>query len=126
MRYTIPANYMHSAGYTKFTRLVEMPYAQACIKWEYDIHEHLRSATLISYNTTVITIEDNGTLWCTGTYSNTTARHINRFCKEMVEFFGSPEFTYHTCKLCHLKDMTYNIFTGEFTPVRNDNGNLYI
>lgn len=126
MKYTIPKDYTTNGITSHFEELKYLPYAQACIMWHYDEHNLVDSVSLISYNTTVITIESDGTLWCTGTYSNTTARHINRFCKEMSEFFRCPVFTYYTCKTCYCKDMTYNIHTGEFKPIRNDNGNLYI
>ena len=54
-------------------------------------------ARLISYSTIVLvaqgTPEGGVRLLCSGTYSPTTARHINRFTKE---FFGSN--LYHACK----------------------------
>lgn len=54
-------------------------------------------ARLISYSTLVLvaqgTPEGSVRLLCSGTYSPTTARHINRFTKE---FFGMN--LYHACK----------------------------
>lgn len=54
-------------------------------------------ARLISYSTVVLvaqgTSEGGVRLMCSGTYSVTTARHINRFT---TEFFGKN--LYHECK----------------------------
>ena len=76
-------------------RMHSMPYAQCHVNIVHD--EDGAEVELVSYNTSVCIIRenDNGiTLYCSGTYSNTTARHINRFT---TEFLGCSH--YHECKV---------------------------
>lgn len=76
-------------------RLESMPYAQANVGIE-EVNGELIAVHLFSYNTRVVTIDLEtrpATLYCTGTYSITTARHINRFTRE---FCGRN--LYYECK----------------------------
>ena len=87
---------------TPMTRkLNSMPYAQACVRIEGD------TLALISYTTPVIIVDAEGWLICTGTYSNTTRRHIGRFMHEYG--YGS----YQLAKYLYEHKMKYNIYTGE-------------
>ena len=70
-------------------KLALMPYAQA------GILENKEGIHLISYSTLVCTIDKDGYLSCTGTYSNTTRKHINRFLKEVA-----PSVDYYDAKYC--------------------------
>ena len=71
-------------------KLALMPYAQA------GIIENDEGIHLISYSTLVCTIDKEGFLSCTGTYSNTTRKHINRFLKEVA-----PTVNYYDAKYCY-------------------------
>lgn len=76
-------------------RLKSMPYAQASVGIE-EVDGELIDVHLFSYDTRVVTIDLKtrpATLYCTGTYSMTTARHINRFTRE---FCGRN--LYYECK----------------------------
>ena len=84
-------------------RLALMPAAQAGIR------EDKRGTHLISYTTLVCTIDPEGWLTCTGTYSATTRRHINRFLREVA----GDAADYYTAKRCYERDEVYNIHTGE-------------
>ena len=56
----------------------------------------------------VISIDPQGWLVCTGTYSVTTRKHIGAFMHE----YGNGA-SYHTAKMCYENNQTYNIYTGE-------------
>lgn len=76
-------------------RLNTMPYAQAHVFFDEQDGE-LIAIDLYSYETRVCSIDllqRPVALYCTGTYSMTTARHINRFT---TEFCGRN--LYHECK----------------------------
>lgn len=77
-------------------RLRSMPYAQCRVR----IADNHDSCDLISYSTSVcflkvvsVSTGEALRLYCSGTYSCTTARHINRFTRE---FCGRN--LYHECK----------------------------
>lgn len=75
-------------------RLHSMPHAQCHIRIERS--KDSVSVELISYNTSVCFIEldeNDLILYCSGTYSPTTAKHINRFT---TEFLGRSH--YFECK----------------------------
>lgn len=75
-------------------RLHSMPYAQCHVNIERD--DVSIKVELVSYSTSVCIIRKSlfgVTLYCSGTYSVTTARHINRFT---AEFLGRSH--YHECK----------------------------
>lgn len=78
-----------------------MPYAQA------KVIENNGTITLVSYNTTVISVNLQGWLTCYGLYSQTTRRHIGAFMKE----YGNSD--YSTAKFCYEKNYRFNIYTGE-------------
>lgn len=80
-----------------------MPYAQARIT------EDENTINLISYTTTVITIDKNtGWVICSGTYSQTTRKHISSFCKEI-----DCGLNYYLMKQIAADRVKYNIDTGE-------------
>lgn len=83
-------------------RLDLMPSAQA------GIINDKRGTHLISYNTLVITIDPDGWMSCTGTYSQTTRRHINRFLREVA-----PSVSYQDAKKCYEDGLEMNVHTGE-------------
>jgi hypothetical protein len=67
---------------------------------------------LISYTTRVCTIDNDGFLTCTGTYSRTTIKHISAFIKEYA-----PNLDYYTAKKCYENKIAINIFTGEIINI---------
>ena len=76
-------------------KLKSMPYAHAAVGIE-EVNGELIAVHLYSYDTRVLRINlktPPATLYCTGTYSRTTARHINRFT---TEFCGRN--LYYECK----------------------------
>lgn len=76
-------------------RLESMPHAQANVGIE-ELFGEVIAVHLYSYQTLVARIDLEtrpATLYCTGTYSVTTARHINRFT---TEFCGRN--LYYECK----------------------------
>lgn len=78
-------------------RLHSMPSAQCYVTIQHDSDSNRIIIELTSYDTLVVcAILDSDSslrLLCSGTYSTTTARHINRFT---TEFFG--ENLYSDCK----------------------------
>lgn len=78
-------------------RLDSMPSAQCHIRISRDKYGIVDEIDLISYSTLVCVLKrDIGNvfnLWCTGTYSTTTSRHINRFT---TEFCGNNY--YYKCR----------------------------
>ena len=83
-------------------KLKFMPYASAKVKM-YD-----KKIILQSYATDVIIIDENGFMRCTGTYSQTTRKHISAFIKEFA-----PQLNHYTAKMCYLANQAININTGE-------------
>lgn len=77
-------------------RLLSMPHAQ-CRVYIKRFDDGSVSVELISYDTRVLIANyhpDSGAeLFCSGTYSRTTSRHINRFTREL---FGDSK--YFECK----------------------------
>ena len=65
----------------------------------------------ISYVTHVITIDNDGWLSCTGTYSATTRKQIGWFLREYA-----PRLCYHDAKHCAEKGVEMNIHTREVRP----------
>lgn len=64
------------------------------------------SRSLISYTTTVITIDEEGWLHVYGLYSMTTIKHIGWFMREMG-------FTYQLAKQLFNDNAEMNVYTGE-------------
>ena len=67
---------------------------------------------LISYTTRVISIDADGWLECTGTYSATTRKHIGAFLKEYA-----PNLNYHDAKRAAIENIQINIRTREIRPL---------
>lgn len=72
--------------------LRSMPYAQVHVEFVHDNCNALVSIRLVSYRTTILEIDrvekDDEFVWVTNVvfnpaYSNTTARHVNRFTNEL-------------------------------------------
>lgn len=89
-------------------KLSAMPYAQAHVEIDNTGNIHL-----FSYVTLVCTIDANGWLTCTGTYSQTTRKHIGAFMREYVEFPNGERGDYYTAKGCYEGHYRFNINTGE-------------
>lgn len=85
--------------------LKNMPYAQAIV-----IISEKNDITLRSYATDVVIIVD-GWMSCTGTYSQTTRKHISAFMKEFN--FGN----YFLAKKLYTDNLKMNIYTGEILPI---------
>lgn len=85
------------------TNLKSMPYAQATVIITDEI-------VLRSYQTDVIIVTADGWLSCTGTYSQTTRKHIGAFMREYN--FG----TYQTAKTLYEERLKMNVYTGEVVP----------
>ena len=84
-------------------RLKSMPTAQCGVR--FDVHGAIE---FVSYTTTVITIDPQGWLTCTGTYSQTTRKQIGRFLSEYA-----PNINYYDAKRCYELNKTINIYTRE-------------
>lgn len=89
----------------KKTNLKTMPYAQATV-----IFLENNDMILRSYTTDVVIISD-GWMSCTGTYSQTTRKHISAFMKEFN--FGD----YFLAKKLYQENLKLNIHTGEILPI---------
>lgn len=87
--------------------LREMPYAQCGVNLYND-----GRIDFISYNTRVITIDADGWLEITGTYSPTTRKQIGRFLREYV-----PHLCYQDVKTFYEHRLLYNVNTGEVKPL---------
>ena len=93
-------------------KLSAMPYAQAHV--EIDNNGNI---FLISYTTLVCCLDNEGWLSCTGTYSNTTRRHIGAFMKEYVEYPSGMRGNYYDAKACYEGGYQLNIYTGEVEDI---------
>ena len=72
----------------------------------------------ISYDTIVMHYNrQNGDLFCTGTYSQTTRKQIGWFMKE---YFGYASLSYHTAKRLVEKGEKYNTITEVFTELTEE------
>lgn len=80
---------------TNSYRLRSMPSAQAHVEFMHDNHNALVAIRLVSYRTSILEIErtekDGEFLWVTNVvfnpaYSRTTARHVNRFTRELFGY----------------------------------------
>lgn len=86
------------------TSLKTMPYAQATII------STENTLILRSYSTDVVIVSD-GWMTCTGTYSQTTRKHISAFMREFN--FGD----YFLAKKLYTDNLKMNIYTGEILPI---------
>ena len=89
-------------------KLSRMPYAQAHVEIDDEGNTYL-----FSYVTMVVEISADGWLTCTGTYSQTTRRHIGAFMREYVEWPNGERGDYFTAKNAYLGNYRYNVSTGE-------------
>lgn len=92
----------------EFRKLQSMPYAQAHV--EIDSENNIY---LFSYVTLVCAITADGWLICTGTYSQTTRKHIGAFMREYVEYPNGNRGSYYDAKACYENNYKFNIYTGE-------------
>lgn len=96
----IDGYYEKTVSYDK--RLAYCPYGSAGVVFNNNgIH-------LVSYTTLVCSINNDGFLSCTGTYSATTRKHIGAFLKEYA-----PNLCYYDAKNAYEKGYAINIHTGE-------------
>lgn len=84
-------------------KLSAMPYAQAHV----EINDN-GDICLFSYVTLVAWIDRDGWCGCSGTYSQTTRKHISAFAKE----YASP-LDYQSFKQAHAGGYVVNRHTGE-------------
>ena len=84
-------------------KLSAMPYAQAHV----EINDN-GDICLFSYVTLVAWIDRDGWCGCTGTYSQTTRKHISAFAKEYAAPLG-----YQSFKQAHAGAYVVNCHTGE-------------
>ena len=89
-------------------KLSYMPYAQAHVEIDDDGNIYL-----FSYVTLVIELTADGWLTCTGTYSQTTKKHINAFMKEYVKYPNDTYGSYFEAKYAFENNYRINIETGE-------------
>lgn len=89
-------------------KLSRMPYAQAHVEIDKD-----GNIILFSYITAVIFLSKDGWLECTGTYSQTTRKHIGAFMREYVTYPNGECGEYHTAKAAYMGNYRINIYTGE-------------
>lgn len=82
-------------------KLTNMPYAQA------QVITDEQGTRLVSYTTTVVTIDDEGWLTVYGLYSATTRKHISAF---MVEY---TRFDYKHARYLYDNKLKQNVITGE-------------
>lgn len=87
-------------------KLKYCPHGQA-----YALKDEYGAVALVSYRTTVIVIDPQGWLTCSGTYSRTTIKHISAFMKEYTTL------GYYTAKDAYINNYTINIYTGEIKPL---------
>ena len=87
-------------------RLAFCPFGSAGVN-TYDGNIHL-----ISYSTRVISIDNEGWLECTGTYSATTRKHIGAFLREYA-----PSLCYQDAKAAYEKNIQINIYTRATRPL---------
>lgn len=92
----------------KIKKLALMPYAQAHVEID-----AAGNAYLFSYRTLVIELTANGWLTCTGTYSQTTRKHIGAFMREYVKYPNGERGDYYTAKRAYMGNYRYNVLTGE-------------
>lgn len=77
----------------------------------YAVIDEYGAIALVSYSTTVITIDPQGWLTCSGTYSRTTIKHISAFLKEYTSL------SYYDAKAAYRDNHTINIYTGEIVSL---------
>lgn len=96
--------YCKSVTYGK--RLAYCPYGSA------GVNSYNGCIHLISYTTRVISIDREGWMECTGTYSATTRKHIGAFLREYA-----PQLNYYDAKRAATENIQINIRTREIRPL---------
>lgn len=91
-----------------YKKLARMPYAQAHVEIDDD-----ENVYLFSYVTLVCKLTCDGWLSCTGTYSQTTRKHIGAFMREYVTYPCGDSGSYYEAKRCYENNERFNIYTGE-------------
>jgi len=89
-------------------KLSAMPYAQAHVEIDDNGNTYL-----FSYVTMVVKITADGWMSCTGTYSQTTRKHIGAFMREYVEWPNGERANYYDAKNAYEGNYRLNILTGE-------------
>ena len=80
-------------------KLDNMPYAQAIVHKYYNEEGYLTLAILQSYSTLVCAIDfNNNIIYCNGTYSQTTRKHIGSFAKQFSGHTGFNSLNYYDFK----------------------------
>ena len=103
--------YKYRNGYRDQTMTVDRPLsAMPTAKAGVDICPG--GTRLISYSTVIINITPDGWLTCTGTYSQTTRKHITAFIREYA-----PRLSYYDAKHAYEDHHKININTGEIVPL---------
>ena len=110
--YKLPKNTEDDVVKVTWSALKYAPYSQACICTIERKDNGYKQYILFSYNTAILSVWGNGSMFITDDVncSRTTARHVNRFCKEMNDLLGSNA-AYMGCKLA--MNRAVNIFTLE-------------
>ena len=93
-------------------KLSAMPYAQAHV--EIDAAGNIY---LFSYITLVCILTYDGWLTCTGTYSQTTRKHIAAFMHEYVSYPNGDCGSYYDAKRCFECGYRFNVLTGEIEDI---------
>lgn len=86
-------------------KLTAMPYAQAQVVTDE------QGTRLISYTTTVVTIDNDGWLTVHGLYSATTRKHISAFMREYTIF------DYKHARYLYDNKLKQNVITGEVMSI---------
>ena len=90
-------------------KLENMPYAQALVHKYYDKDGYLILSILQSYSTLVCAIDFNSnTIYCNGTYSQTTRKHIGSFARQFSGHTGFNSLSYYDFK--EAVDVTEGIY----------------
>jgi len=89
-------------------KLSKMPYAQAHVEIDRNGNKYL-----FSYRTLVIALTHDGWLTCTGTYSQTTHKHIGAFMYEYVQLPNGERGYYQIAKHAYEGNYRWNMETGE-------------
>jgi len=113
-KYDIISTERNERGKTKMTlkKLTSMPYAQAHVETDDAGNKYL-----FSYVTMVCELTAEGWLTCTGTYSQTTRKHIGAFMREYVKWPNGESGDYYTAKRCFEGGYRLNINTGEIEDI---------
>lgn len=79
-------------------------------------HYEAGTTALISYNTCVAVVDDEGWLRVNGLYSMTTRKHLGWFAKELSRVFGI-NLTYSDLRDLYTSGDMLNLLTGEVREV---------